>query len=142
MGLSGPERGEENLAKVRKYLTGLRAAGQSLPQEEHGRPNISAIAQAAGVLRNVFYTNSGVKGLLVEFMGGGDPAAADSLALLRAQQQADAKGRRVLRLEQQLAAVKAENEELRGRLAAAEQELARRAFIEEHVIKVGKRVLP
>lgn len=141
MGLSGPERGEENLAKMRKYLTGLRAAGQSLPQKD-GRPNISAIAEAAGVLRNVFYTNSGVKKLLVEFEGGADPAAADSLARLRAQQQADAKGRRVLQLEQQLAAVKAENEELRGRLAAAEQELARCAFIEEHVIKAGKRVLP
>jgi hypothetical protein len=140
MGLSGPERGEENMAKVRKYLTGLRAAGQSLPQE-HGRPNISAIAEAAGVLRNVFYTNSGVKKLLAEF-GGAGPAAYDSLALSRAQQQADAKGRRILQLEQRLAAVKAENEELHRRLAAAEQELARRAFIEEHVIKAGKRVLP
>ena len=140
MGLSGPERGEENMAKVRKYLTGLRAVGQSLPQE-HGRPNISAIAEAAGVLRNVFYTNSGVKKLLAEF-GGAGPAAYDSLALSRAQQQADAKGRRILQLEQRLAAVKAENEELHRRLAAAEQELARRAFIEEHVIKAGKRVLP
>jgi hypothetical protein len=140
MGLSGPERGEENMAKVRKYLTGLRAAGQSLPQE-HGRPNISAIAEAAGVLRNVFYTNSGVKKLLAEF-GGAGPAAYDSLALSRAQQQADAKGRRILQLEQRLAAVKAENEELHRRLAAAEQELARRAFIEEHIIKAGKRVLP
>jgi hypothetical protein len=140
MGLSGPERGEENMAKVRKYLTGLRAAGQALPQE-HGRPNISAIAEAAGVLRNVFYTNSGVKKLLAEF-GGAGPAAYDSLALSRAQQQADAKSRRVLQLEQRLAAVKAENEELHRRLAAAEQELARRAFIEEHVIKAGKRVLP
>jgi len=140
MGLSGPERGEENMAKVRKYLTGLRAVGQALPQE-HGRPNISAIAEAAGVLRNVFYTNSGVKKLLAEF-GGAGPAAYDSLALSRAQQQADAKGRRILQLEQRLAAVKAENEELHRRLAAAEQELARRAFIEEHVIKAGKRVLP
>ena len=141
MGLSGPERGEENMAKVRKYLTGLRAVGQSLPQE-HGRPNISAIAEAAGVLRNVFYTNSGVKKLLAEFGGGAGPAAYDSLALSRAQQQADAKGRRILQLEQRLAAVKAENEELHRRLAAAEQELVRRAFIEEHVIKAGKRVLP
>ena len=56
--LSGPERGEQNLAKVRSYLAGLQAAGQSLPLED-GRPNISAVAEAAGVLRNVFYTNSG-----------------------------------------------------------------------------------
>ena len=129
------------MAKVRKYLAGLRTAGQALPQE-HGRPNISAIAEAAGVLRNVFYTNSGVKKLLAEFGGGAGPAVYDSLALSRAQQQADAKGRRILQLEQRLAAVKAENEELHRRLAAAEQELVRRAFIEEHVIKAGKRVLP
>jgi hypothetical protein len=38
--------------------------------------------------------------------------------------------------------VKAENEELSKRLAAAEQELVRRAFIEEHIIKAGKRVMP
>ena len=67
--LSGPERGEQNLAKVRSYLAGLQAAGQSLPLED-GRPNISAIAEAAGVLRNVFYTNSGVRKLLAEFVGG------------------------------------------------------------------------
>jgi hypothetical protein len=67
--------------------------------------------------------------------------ADEPLALSRAQRQVDAKGRRILQLEQQLAAVKAENEELRRRLAAAEQELARCAFIDELVIKAGKRVL-
>jgi len=141
MRISGPERGEENLAKVRKYLTGLRAAGQLLPRKD-GRLNITAMAKAAGVLRNVFYTNSGVKKLLAECTSDTVPAAAGPLALLRAQQQADTKSRRILQLEQQLAAVKAENEELRGQLAAAERELARCAFIEEHVIKAGKRVLP
>jgi Family of unknown function (DUF6262) len=135
--LSGPERGEQNLAKVRDYLAGLQSAGQPLPLED-GRPNISAIAEAAGVLRNVFYTNSGVKRLLAEFVGVADGSAA----LSRAQQQAEAKDRRILQLEQRLANVKAENEELRRRLAVAEQELARRAFIEEHIIKAGKRVMP
>jgi hypothetical protein len=139
--LSGPERGEQNLAKVRNYLSGLQSAGQPLPLED-GRPNISAIAEAAGVLRNVFYTNSGVKRLLAEFVGASSPVADGSPLLLRAQQQAEAKDRRILQLEQRLANVKAENEELRKRLAAAEQELARRAFIEEQIIKAGKRVIP
>ncbi len=138
--LSGPERGEQNLAKVRNYLAGLQVAGQSLPLED-GRPNISAIAEAAGVLRNVFYTNSGVKKLLAEFMAGA-PVADGSAALSRAQQQVDTKARRILQLEQQLANVKAENEDLRKRLAAAEQELARCAFIEEYIVKAGKRVMP
>jgi len=47
--LSGRERGEENLAKVRSYLAGLKAAGQPLPLEDE-RPNITAIAEACGVL--------------------------------------------------------------------------------------------
>ena len=93
--LSGPERGEQNLAKVRSYLAGLQVAGQSLPLED-GRPNISAIAEAAGVLRNVFYTNSGVKKLLAEFVGGPAPVADGSAALSRAQQQVETKGRRIL----------------------------------------------
>jgi hypothetical protein len=139
--LSGPERGEQNLARVRSYLAGLQVAGQSLPLED-GRPNISAIAEAAGVLRNVFYTNSGVKKLLAEFVGGPAPVADGSAALSRAQQQVETKGRRILQLEQQLANVKAENEDLRKRLAAAEQELARYAFIEEYIVKAGKRVMP
>ena len=58
--LSGRERGEENLAKVRRYLAGLREIGQSLPLQD-GHANITAIAEASGVLRNVFYTNAGVK---------------------------------------------------------------------------------
>ena len=33
--LSGRERGEENLAKVRSYLAGLKMAGQPLPFEEY-----------------------------------------------------------------------------------------------------------
>ena len=139
--LSGPERGEQNLAKVRSYLAGLQVAGQSLPLED-GRPNVSAIAEAAGVLRNVFYTNSGVKRLLAEFIGGPALAADGSAAHSRAQQQVETKGRRILQLEQQLANVKAENEELRKRLAAAERELARYAFIEEYIVKAGKRVMP
>ena len=84
--LSGRERGEENLAKVRSYLAGLKAASQPLPFED-GRPNITAIAEACGVLRNVFYTNAGVKRLLAEFAGGFVRSQYGSAALSRAQRQ-------------------------------------------------------
>jgi hypothetical protein len=139
--LSGRERGEENLAKVRRYLTGLRAIGQSLPLQD-GHPNITAIAEASGVLRNVFYTNAGVKRLLAEFIGGPDEGKKPPTGLARAERQLDIKERRILQLEQQLASVKAETAELRKRLAAAEQKLARYAVIEEEIIKAGKRVIP
>ena len=139
--LSGRERGEENLAKVRRYLAGLRAIGQSLPLQD-GHPNITAIAEASGVLRNVFYTNAGVRRLLAEFIGGQDEGKKPPTGLARAERQLEIKERRILQLEQQLASVKAETGELRKRLAAAEQKLARYAVIEEEIIKAGKRVIP
>jgi len=139
--LSGRERGEENLAMVRSYLTALKAAGQSLPFED-GRPNITAIAEASGVLRNVFYTNAGVKRLLAEFVGATNGDAEHPLRLARAERQLEIKGRRILQLEQQLANAKAEAEELRRQLAATQQKLGRYKLIEEEVLKAGRRVIP
>jgi hypothetical protein len=52
------------------------------------------------------------------------------------------KERRILQLEQQLASVKAEAEELRRRLVAAEQKLVRYKLIEEEVLRTGRRVIP
>jgi hypothetical protein len=129
--ISGRERGEENLARVRRYLAGLKAAGQPLPLQD-GRANITAIAEASGVLRNVFYTNAGVKRLLAEFIGGSDGSAStvrQAWPALRGNWTS--RNRRILQLEQELASVKAETEELRKRLAAAEQNLVRYKVIEE-----------
>ncbi len=137
--LSGRERGEENLAKVRTYLAGLRAAGQPLPSES-GRPNITAIAEACGVLRNVFYTNAAVRRLLAEAAGGA--ATSQPPRLAHAERQLEVKNRRILQLEQQLSSARAECEELRERLAATETELARYTVIEEEILKAGRRVIP
>ena len=139
--LSGRERGEENLAKVRSYLAGLKAASQPLPLED-GRPNITAIAEASGVLRNVFYTNAGVKRLLGEYIGGSGGNTERPAGLARAERQLEIKDRRILQLEQQLASVKAETGDLRKRLVAAEHELARYKLIEDEVLKAGRRVIP
>jgi hypothetical protein len=139
--LSGRERGEENVAKVRSYLAGLKVVGQSLPIED-GRPNITAIAEASGVLRNVFYTNAGVKRLLAEFIGGSGGRTESSASLAHAEHQLEVKDRRILQLEQQLASVKAESEDLRKQLATAEQRLVRYKLIEEEVLKAGRRVVP
>jgi hypothetical protein len=139
--LSGRERGEENLAKVRSYLAGLKAASQPLPFED-GRPNITAIAEACGVLRNVFYTNAGVKRLLADSAGVSVGSTEPIAGLARAERQLEVKDRRILHLEQQLASVKAEAEELRKLLAAAEQKLTRYKLVEEEVLKAGRRVIP
>ncbi|MCI0365690.1 MAG: hypothetical protein L0219_17655, partial [Phycisphaerales bacterium] len=92
-------------------------------------------------LRNVFYTNAGVKRLLAEFIGGG--ASTERPArLARAERQLEIKDRRILQLEQQLASAKTETEELRKLLAIAEQKLHRYKVVEEEVLKAGRRVVP
>jgi len=139
--ISGRERGEENLAKVRRYLAGLQAARQLLPLQD-GRPNITAIAEASGVLRNVFYTNAGVKRLLADFIAGPEKDKEQPTGLARAQRQLDIKERCILQLEQQLTGVMAENEDLRKRLVATEQKLARYRVIEEEILLTGRRVVP
>jgi len=139
--LSGRERGEENLTKVRRYLAGLQAARQLLPLQD-GRPNITAIAEASGVLRNVFYTNAGVKRLLADFIDGPEKDKEQPTGLARAHRQLDIKERRILQLEQQLTGVMAENEDLRKRLVATEQKLARYRVIEEEILLTGRRVVP
>jgi len=138
--LSGRERGEKNLAMVRSYLSGLKAAGQVLPFED-GRPNITAIAQACGVLRNVFYTNAGVKRLIAEFINGDGASEEQPAQLARIQRQLEIRDRRILQLEQQLASARAEAEELRSHLAATQQKLGRYKLIEEEILKAGRRVV-
>jgi len=138
--LSGRERGEQNLARVREYLARLKEANEPLPLDD-GLPNITAISEASGVLRNVFYTNAGVKRLLAAFMGNGD-TVEKSARTIHTERQIEIKDRRILQLEQQLATAKAESEELRKRLAAALQMLDRYRVIEDEVLKSGRRVIP
>src|ERR1700676_2597925 len=138
--LSGRERGEQNLAKVRSYLAGLKTANQTLPLED-GRPNISAIAEASGVLRNVYYTNAGVKQLLVEVAGNGGEVTGPPARVLHTERQIEIKDRRILQLEQQLSSAKAETDELRKRLATALQMLDRYRVIDDEVLKTGRRVI-
>lgn len=139
--LSGRERGEQNLARVREYLAGLKAANQLLPFDD-GRPNITAISEASGVLRNVFYTNAGVKRLLASFTVSGCEVKEPPARVLHTERQIEIKDRRILQLEQQLASAKAESEELRKRLTAALRMLDRYRVIEDEVLKTGRRVIP
>jgi hypothetical protein len=139
--LSGRERGEQNLTKVRDYLADLKAANQPLPLADD-RPNITAIAEASGVRRNVFYTNAGVKRLLTAFTGNGGEARESPVRVLHTERQMEIKDQRILQLEQQLANAKAESEESRKRLTAALQMLDRYRVIEDQVLKAGRRVIP
>lgn len=137
--LSGPERGEVNLRKLRDYLETLKTDCRTLPMDGD-KPNISAIAKESGVNRNAFYTNSGIKKLLREFAGVNlevpNEDAADSRYLSQIERLEGDK----LQLQQKLAAAQAENEELRERLTETEQKLTRYTVIEEEVFMVGRGI--
>jgi hypothetical protein len=140
--LSGREQGEVNLAKLRDYLDGLAAANEELPMDGE-RPNISAISKASGVPRSAFYTNGGIKKLLADFLGvapGESPAGDDQFA--RHQEQVELRDRRILQLEQRLAAVQAENQGLRGQVVELKKSLRRYQIIEDEVVTAGRRIIP
>jgi hypothetical protein len=79
---------------------------------------------------------------LVASAGAPGEGKQEPTGLTRAQRQLDIKERRILQLEQQLASVRVEAEELRKRLAVAEQKLIRYRVIEEEIVQAGRRVIP
>ncbi len=140
---SASERAEQNVTNLRAYLEGVAARGETLPME-NGRPNITAIADAAKVLRNVFYTNSKIKRMLAEFSGGGGGASAAQAdeSLAHAEDMISQKDQRILTLEQKLAVANAEVGELRKLFAASQIKLLRYQVIENELLVAGKRPIP
>ena len=140
--LSGRERGEENLAKVRRYLAGLKATGQSLPLQD-GRAEHHRHCRSFGRAPECLLHQCGREATVGRvYRWPRWQAQEPPTGLARAERQLDIKERRILQLEQQLASVKAETEELRKRLAAAEQKLVRYRVIEEESLQAGRRVIP
>lgn len=136
--LSPVERGETNAVKLRVYLDELRRSGSNVPLNNDGEPNRTAIAAACGFRRNVLHTNKAAIRLLDEFLGKdsrlSDVSQIDSTAGAHSAQIGILE-QRVIRLEQRLAVVSAERDELR-------EQLARYKVIEEDVLKKGRRIIP
>jgi hypothetical protein len=136
--LSPVERGETNVAKLRDYLDELRRSGRGVPMNNDGEPNRTAIAAECGFRRNVLHTNKAAIRLLNEFLGRGDEDSAAAGAEADVTALAAQNGvleQRVIRLEQRLAVVTVERDELRA-------QLARYKVIEEDVLKKGRRIIP
>lgn len=136
--LSPIERGEANVAKLRDYLDELRQSGRDVPMNNDGEPNRTAIAADCGFRRNVLHTNKAAIRLLNEFLGRGEESSGVPRAGTDAAAQATQIGvleQRVLRLEQRLAVMTVERDELRA-------QLARYKVIEEDVLKKGRRIIP
>jgi hypothetical protein len=131
--LSGVEIGRQHAERLCDYLDSLKTEGKSLPSR-NGRPNYSAIALACGFNRQVLYKNPACAELMNSAVSelGLQPSAGRPDIDFPEKAMLEAK---VLRLEQQNAALRAEVEGLRKRLRQFQ-------FIEEHMVETGRRIIP
>lgn len=132
MSKSGAEIGLENVARLKAYLDGLASAGEPLPMRA-GKPNMSAIALACGFDRQVLYKNPAAVALIEGVVAQMPPAETDTADGPEEKPKSDRRDSRIMQLEQQLAAARAENAGLRERLR-------RLQHIEDHVAETGRRI--
>ena len=123
---SGKAIGQEYLGRIRAYLDRT----ERLPLLGDGSLNMSAIASAADIPRQSLYKNPAIKSLLenakakygtpvrhgAEAEAGAGEEAVTATVATRENKQTKALERRVNQLEQQNAALVAENTELRRQL--------------------------
>lgn len=130
--LSGAALGADNVEKLRRYLRQRADEKRHLP-ERNGRVNVSAIAMDCGFDRQVLYKNPGAKRLLAEAvaeLGIDAPEPAEAASEIP---KADRRDRRIQRLEQENAALRAELTELR-------EQTRRLQHVETHVVETGRFV--
>ncbi len=145
MGASGKAIGKQYLDSVRDYLTRT----PDLPVAADGGLNVTEIAERTGVPRQSFYKNPGIRaalekardarGIPARAPADQPPDAADGAGMPatdRAAKKTKTLERRVTLLEQQNAALVAENAELRRQLKALRLQHGR----EDMSINTGRRI--
>jgi hypothetical protein len=129
---SGAQIGAENVETLRAYLQ----SGQQLPIRA-GKLNISAVALACRFDRDVLYKNPAAKALIDAAVASiaADPVSAEVTDNLEEKPipRDDRKDRRIMRLEQENASLRAENQMLRERLRQIEH-------VEEVMVQSGRWV--
>lgn len=118
---------EENYQRLEQYIQRLREAGLKFPSRG-GKVNKTAVASACGFNRETFAQNRRFESCLakaVEAIGLELPVAVEQPTRDTADKS------RITVLEQQLAAMRSENYELRRRLARY-----------DHMSSTGRRVIP
>ncbi|MCK1713120.1 hypothetical protein [Bradyrhizobium sp. 143] len=131
-GKSGSVLGAENTETLEKYLKALELEGRPLPMRG-GEVNRSAIALACGFDRQVLYKNPAAAALLAAAIAKLPAAAAADEEEAKPETKSDRRDRRILSLEQQLAASRAECAGLREKLRRLEQ-------VEDIMVTTGRRV--
>lgn len=129
---SGAELGAENVGRLQAYLDGLAATGEPLPMRG-GKPNMSAISLACGFDRQVLYKNPSAAALIDNVVAAMPTTGSEPATDQDEKPRTDRRDSRIMQLEQQLAAARAENAGLRERLR-------RLQHIEDHVAETGRRI--
>lgn len=136
-GKSGREVGTDNVERLREYLAELESKGVPLPTRG-GEANLSAIALACGFNRQVLYVNEAARTLLAGAVAKAglarDAAGGDDETDEKPVTRTDRRDRRIHKLEQENASLKAENAGLRERV--------RRLEHVEYIMMSGRRVAP
>jgi hypothetical protein len=132
---SGFQVGAEYVERLKRYLADVATEGRPLPARG-GKPNASAIALACGFDRQVLYKNPAAKELFdkaVRELGVERAADHGKLDDEKPVTHSDPRDQRILKLEQENAALRAERADLRARLRRLEH-------IEELMVETGRRV--
>ena len=139
---SGKTIGQEYLGRIHAYLDRT----ERLPLLGDGSLNMSAIASAADIPRQSLYKNPAIRSLLENAKAKcGAPVRQNTKAsnestsgssMPRESKQTKVLERRVNQLEQQNAALVAENAELRRQLKSLRLQIGR----EDMVIETGRRI--
>ncbi|RRH81161.1 hypothetical protein EH244_29285 [Variovorax beijingensis] len=142
--MSGRQTGAEYQKKVEAFLRGNR----ELPLASDGSVNMTELARLAGVPKQSLYKNPNIRAVLDTAMSDrgvrtkglltNDGFALESAAPseIASTSRGSASERRVHQLEQQNAALIAENDELRRQLKALRLQLGR----EDMIIETGRRI--
>jgi len=129
---SGFQVGAEYVERLKRYFADVASEGRPLPARG-GKPNASAIALACGFDRQVLYKNPAAKELFDKVVRKLDlEPAADHGKRDDEKPVARSDPRRILKLEQENASLRAERADLRARLRRLEH-------IEELMVETGKR---
>lgn len=128
---SGSAIGADNVERLKNYLEALEREGRPLPMRG-GEPNRSAIALACEFDRQVLYKNPAASALLSAAIEKQAPVEATEDEP-KPEVKSDRRDRRILSLEQQNAALRAENAGLREKLRRLEQ-------VEDIMVTSGRRV--
>ena len=147
MGTSGKEVGQQYLHVFSEYL----GRTPQLPTTEGGLLNVAEIAEKSGIPRQSFYKNPKIRAALEEARltrgvqnrksqdaarTAAEPPRGDEAAVKSGDKKTKTLERRVTQLEQQNAALVAENAELRRQLKALRLQAGR----EDMIIETGRRI--